>query len=60
MTHVRTSPYYPQSKGYASSCTSFVFSEEALGNRRGSVRFRPCILTGQSMPTGSYRYSGLL
>jgi len=26
MTHVRTSPYYPQSKDYASYCTSFVRS----------------------------------
>jgi putative transposase len=26
MTHVRTSPYYPQSKDYASHCTSFVQS----------------------------------
>ncbi len=50
----------PESKGYTSSCTSFVFSQEALGNRRGSVRFRPCLLTGRSVPTGSYRYSGLL
>ena len=49
----------PESKGYTSSCTSFVFSEEALGNRRGSVRFRPCLLTGRFVPTGSYRYSGL-
>jgi transposase InsO family protein len=24
MTHVRTSPYYPQSKDYASYCTSLV------------------------------------
>src|SRR5262249_17504572 len=28
MSHVKTSPYYPQSKGYTSSCTSFVFSRE--------------------------------
>src|SRR5271166_838550 len=47
-------------KGYASSCTSFVFSEEASRNRRGSVRFRPCLLTGRFVLTGSYRYSGLL
>jgi transposase InsO family protein len=26
MTHVRTSPYYPQSKDQASYCTSFVRS----------------------------------
>ena len=59
IVHERTLPYSPYQKGYTSSCTSFVFSEEALGNRRGSVRFRPCILTGRSVPTGSYRYSGL-
>jgi transposase len=49
----------PESKGYTSSCTSFVFSEEALGNRRGSVRFRPCLLAGPFGPTGSYRCSCL-
>ena len=41
MTHVKTSPYYPQSKGYASSCTSFVTSETTSTNRRGSVRLIP-------------------
>jgi putative transposase len=60
MTHVRTSPYYPQSKGYTSSCTSFVSSLETLGNRRGSVNLIPCRLSGPFAPTGSYRYSGLL
>jgi transposase len=50
----------PESKGYTSSCTSFVVSEEALGNRRGSVRLRPCRFSGLFGPTGSYRYSGLL
>jgi transposase len=50
----------PESKGYTSSCTSFVFSGETLENRRGSVRFRPCLLTGRFVPTGSYRYSGFL
>ena len=49
----------PESKGYASSCTSFVFSGETLGNRRGSVRLIPCRLSGPFVPTGSYRYSGL-
>ena len=59
MTHVKTSPYYPQSKGYASSCTSFVFSGETLGSRRESVSLRPCRLSGPFGPTGSYRYSCL-
>jgi transposase InsO family protein len=53
MTHVKTSPYYPQSKGYASSCTSFVLSGATLGNRRGSVRLIPCHFIGPSVPTGS-------
>jgi transposase InsO family protein len=56
----RALPYSPYQKGYTSSCTFFVFSGETLGNRRGSVRFRPCLLTGRFVPTGSYRYSGLL
>jgi transposase InsO family protein len=58
--HHRIKPHCPEEKGYTSSCTSFVFSEEALGNCRGSVRFRPCLLTGRFVLTGSYRYSGLL
>ena len=49
----------PQTKGYASSCTSFVFSGESLGNRDGSVRLIPCCLCGPFVPTGSYTYSGL-
>src|SRR5262245_7187960 len=49
----------PEQKGYTSSCTSFVFSGEALGNRRGSVRLIPCCLCGPFVPTGSYTYSGL-
>jgi transposase InsO family protein len=53
MTPVRTSPYYPQSKGYTSSCTSFVLSGETLGNRRGSVLLMPCCLSGPFGPTGS-------
>ncbi len=60
MTHVRTSQYDPQSKGYTSSCSSFVSSLETLGNRRGSVNLIPCRLSGPFAPTGSYRYSGLL
>jgi hypothetical protein len=49
----------PEEKDYTSSCTSFVFSGEALGNRSGSVLLIPCCLSGLFVPTGSYRYSGL-
>src|SRR5262249_19105738 len=49
----------PEGKGYTASCTSFVFSGDALGNRRGSVLLIPCCLSGLFVPTGSYRYSGL-
>jgi transposase len=49
----------PEQKGYTSSCTSFVFSGEALGNRRGSVLLMPCCLLGLFVLTDSYRYSGL-
>jgi hypothetical protein len=49
----------PEQKDYTSSCTSFVFSGEALVNRRGSVLLMPCCLSGLFVPTGSYRYSGL-
>ena len=58
IVHERTLPYSPYHKGYASSCTSFVSSGEALGNRRGSVLLMPWCLCGLFVPTGSYRYSG--
>src|SRR5438132_5785588 len=44
-------PRSPQEKDYTSSCTSFVFSGEALGNRRGSVLLIPCCLSGLFVPT---------
>jgi len=46
MTHVRTSPFYPQSKDHASYCTSFAQSgmTRAAGCRLES--FRPNILVG--------------
>jgi transposase len=47
----------PQTKGYASSCTSFVTSGATLEKRRGSVRLIPCNFFGLSVPTGSKRYS---
>ncbi len=59
MTHVRTSPYYPQSKDKTSCYTSFVLSDTTLGNRRGSVSLMPCCLMGASSPTGSYKHSFL-
>jgi putative transposase len=59
IVHERTLPYSPFQKGYTSSCTSFVFLGETLGNRRGSVSLIPFRLSGPSVPTGSYRYSGL-
>src|SRR5262249_50982140 len=39
-------PGRPQTKGYASSCTSFIFSGGTWANRRGSDRLRPCHLIG--------------
>ena len=59
MTHVRTSPSYPQSNAYASHCTSFEHCgrTEAVGRRSDS--FTPCAFLGTLGPTGSYRCSGL-
>ena len=59
LTHVRTSPYYPQSKDYASCCTSLVSSETTLGFRRGSESLIPCRFLGFRSLIGSYRYSFL-
>jgi putative transposase len=58
IVHERTLPYSPYQKGYTSSCTSVVFSGEALGNRRGSVLLMPCRLSGRLALTDSYKYSG--
>jgi transposase len=46
-------PRRAQTKDYTSSCTSFVFSGAALGNRRGSVLLMPCCLSGLFGPMGS-------
>jgi len=46
MTHVKTSPYYPQSNGYVACCTSFVRLGRTSGNRRRSDSFWPWLLTG--------------
>jgi transposase InsO family protein len=56
MTHVRTSPYYPQSKDHASSCTSLVRSMTIGVKGRRSERLCPCCLTGPSCSTGLNRY----
>jgi len=52
-------PYYPQYKGYASHCTSFVGFDATSGKRRRFVSFLPCLLTGGSSPGCSYRHSFL-
>jgi transposase InsO family protein len=46
MTHVRTSPYYPQSKDYASYCTSLEPWGVTGEYCRLSESLRPCILIG--------------
>jgi transposase InsO family protein len=56
MSHVRTSPGYPQSKDYASSCTSSVRSRGTLESRRGSSSRIPWVFRGRCLPTGSYRH----
>jgi transposase len=52
-------PQRPQTKGYASSCTSFVPSATTWAKRRGSLRLIPWSLSGLFSPTGSYRHSFL-
>jgi putative transposase len=59
LTHVRTSPYCPQSKDYASYCTSLVRWGAMLGNRRGSVSLMPWCFIGRLAPGGSYKHSCL-
>ena len=56
LTHVRTSPYYPQSKDPASSCTSLVRSATSGAKGVRSESLRPCCLIGPSCSTGSNRY----
>src|SRR3972149_10085125 len=56
LTHVRTSPYYPQSKDHASSCTSLVRSATSGAKGVRSESLRPCCLIGPSCSTGSNRY----
>ena len=49
----------PQTKGYASHCTSSVRFDGISGKRRRFERFRPWTLTGGSSPGCSYRHSFL-
>jgi putative transposase len=58
MTHVRTSPYYPQSKDYVAYCTSLVRS---VVTSFIILPFKglPCCFLGGFLPTGSYRHSFL-
>lgn len=58
-THVRTSPYYPQSKDYASCCTSSVRWSAMLWNLRESVSLMPWCFIGRRLPGGSYKHSFL-
>ncbi len=59
MTHVRTSPYYPQSKDYVAYCTSSVRSGAKSRKRRRSESFRPWLLIGESSPGSSNRQTFL-
>jgi putative transposase len=59
MTHVRTSPYYPQSKDHASSCTSLIRLTTTGVKGLRSERLCPCCLAGWSCSTGSNRYCSL-
>jgi hypothetical protein len=54
-----TKPYTPRHKDQASCCTSGVESRTSEGNRRRSDSFRPWLLRGASLSTGSYRHSFL-
>lgn len=58
MTHVRTSPYYPQSKDYASHCTSSIRCDTTLVTDRWESLI-PCAFRGRFSPGCSYRESFL-
>src|SRR5262245_53352051 len=57
MTHVRTSPYYPQSKAYASHCTSCEPRTTFSGKRRRLSSLTPCAFRGGLGPGSSYSQS---
>ena len=59
MTHVRTSPYYPQSKDYVASYTSFGQWDWTVGKRLRSESFCPWLLRGPCSSGGSNRHSFL-
>ena len=59
MTHVRTSPYYPQSKAYASYCTSCKPCAALLSKRRRFASLTPGALRGGSGPGSSYNHASL-
>jgi putative transposase len=59
MTHVRTSPYYPQSKAYASYCTSSEPQTMFSIERRRFSSLTPCALRGGSGPGSTYNQSSL-
>ena len=57
--HSKTKAYSPQTKAYASHCTSFEHSEMTDAAARRILSFLPCAFLGPSAPVGSYTYSGL-
>jgi len=57
MTHVRTSPYYPQSKAYASYCTSCEPWRTFSGKSRRLASLTPCAFRGGLGPGSSYSQS---
>ena len=59
MTHVRTSPYYPQSKAYASYCTSCKPQTMFSIRRRRFSSLTPCAFRGGLGPGSSYSQSSL-
>ena len=59
MTHVKTSPYYPQSKAYASYCTSCKPWAPLLSKRRRFASLTPGALRGGSGPGSSYNHASL-
>ena len=57
MTHVRTSPYSPQAKAYASYCTSCEPRMTFCGRSRRLASLTPCALRGGLVPGSSYSQS---
>jgi len=59
LKHIRTRVHHPQSKDYASHCTSSVGSGRTSGMRRRWDNFTPWALRGGWSPGCSYSQSGL-